>query len=332
MSVVFSIERGFMLISMTRFVVRPIAVVLMVLGVRAVYGQNYPNKPVHLVLPEAGGNSDLVGRLIAQGISGDLGQPVVGDNRPGNLIGEVVARAAPDGYTLGLGAGVIWLSTLLQKTSYDAVKDFSGVTMVSATPLVLVVHPSVPAKSVKELVALAKASPGQLNYSSSAAGSESNLAVALLKSMAGVNIVRVPFRGAPQALTAVIVGEVQLMSSPVPSAMPNVKSGRLRALAVTSLTPSTLAPGLPTVAASGLPGYETVVLIGILAPKATPAGVINLLNQEILRFLTRADVKEKFVSLGTEVVTSSPEQFSDKIKSELVKWAKVIKDAGIKAE
>ncbi len=294
--------------------------------------QTYPAKPIRLIVPEPGGNGDLIGRLISQGLTGPLGQPMVVENRPSNLIGDFVAKAPPDGYTLGLGAGAIWLSSLLQKTSYDPVKDFAAVTLTCVTPLALVVHPSLPARTVSELITLAKAKPGALNYGSGPSGGESNLGMALFKSMAGVDIVRVPFRGVAPAVNALLVGEVQVLTAPLPTAMASAKAGRLRAIAVTSLKPSVLAPDLPALASSGLPGFETLSIFGVLAPAAMPPAYVTTLNQEILRLLGRTEVKEKLIGLGTEPVTSTPDQFAEKIRSELVKWGKVIRDAKITAD
>jgi tripartite-type tricarboxylate transporter receptor subunit TctC len=298
----------------------------------AAIAQGYPNKPVRLIAPEPGANGDLVARLIAQGIAPTLTQPVIVDNRPSNLIGEVVGKAPADGYTLGLGAGAIWLTSLLQKTSYDPIKDFTAITLVAATPLALVVHPSLPAHSVAELIALAKARPGSLNYGSGPSGGESNLGMALFKSMAKADIVRVPFRGAAGAVNALLVGEVQVMTAPLPTAISGVKNGKLRALGVTSLTPSLLARGLPALAGSGLPGFETVSIFGVLGPAGMSAANVATLNQEIVRYLARPEIREKFVSLGTEPVTSTPDQFAEKIKSEMAKWGKVVRDAHLTAD
>jgi tripartite-type tricarboxylate transporter receptor subunit TctC len=299
-------------------------------GAGAVSAQNYPTKPVRIVTAAAGGSPDFVSRVIAQGISGPLGQQVIVDNRSSGIIpAEIVARAPPDGHTLLVTSNVLWIVTLMQKASYDPVQDFSPIAMTNMAPAVLVVHPSVPAKSVKELIALAKARPGELNYSSSTNGTASHLAGELFKAMAGVNMVRIAYKGAGLAINDLISGQVQLTFVTATSVMPHVKSGRLRAVAVTSARPFALFPELPTVAASGLPGYEATSVGCVLAPAKTPEAIVNRLNQEIVRFLRTNEAKEKFFSSGSEVVGGSPEQLAAAMKTEMTRMGKVIKDAGI---
>ncbi len=304
----------------------------LLLGAGVVCGQDYPSKPVRIITTSAGGGNDFVARLIGTGISGPLGQPVIVDNRPPVNAAEAVSKAPPDGYTLFVQGASLWIRSLLVKMPYDPVKDFSPISLIVREVNIVVVHPSVPAKSVKELIALAKARPGELNYASPGTGTTQHLATELFKSMARVNILHVPSKGSPLAITAMISGEVQLMIFEAGLLAPHVKSGKLRALAVTTAEPSALVPGLPTVAASGVPGYEAVSMTGILAPAKTPEAIINRLNQEIVRVVNRTDVKEKFFNAGTEAVGSTPEQFAATIKSDIVKTSKVIKDAGIKAE
>jgi tripartite-type tricarboxylate transporter receptor subunit TctC len=243
-----------------------------------------------------------------------------------------VSKAPPDGYTLLIDAASFWIGPLLQETPYDPVKDFAPVTLTDSAPNVLVVNPSLPVKSVKELIALAKARPGELNYGSSSTGSTPHLAAELFNMMAGVKIVRVPFKGSGPAVISLLGGQVQLMFATAGSVAPHVKSGRLRALAVASLQPSALAPGLPTIAASGVPGYEAVAFEGMFAPAKTPVAIIDRLNQEIVRVLNRAEVKERFFNAGVETVGSTPEEFAAAIKSNVAKWGKLIKDAGIRDE
>ena len=305
---------------------------MMVLGASVVSGQNYPNKPIRIVTSEVGGANDLVVRLIVPGLTSALRQPVIIENRPTIVTSEIVTKALPDGYTLTIQGTSFWIGPLLRKASYDPVRDFSPITLTNMSINVLVVHPSLPATSVKELVALAKARPGALNYGTSGAGAASHLATELFKSMAGVNIARVSYKSAGPALNALIGGEVQLMLTAWGSAATHIKSGKLRALAVTSAKPSALIPDLPTVAASGVPGYESVQYNGIFATGKTPAAIINRLNQEIVRVLNRGDVKEKFAILGTEVVGSSPGEFAATLKSDIVRWGKLIKDTGIRAD
>lgn len=292
--------------------------------------QNYPSKPIRMIAPAIGGASDIAARLIAQSLSGSLGQQVVVDNR-GSIAPEIGAKAAPDGYTLLSYGSPLWLSSFLRdNVPWDPVRDFSPITLTASSPNVLVVHPSLPATSVRELIALAKARPGELNFSTGSTGALTHLTGELFKAMAGVNIVRIPYKGNGPALNALVGGQVQLMFANSGSVVPQLNSGRLRALAVTSAQPSALVPGLPTVAASGLPGFESVTIIGMFAPAGTPAALIKRLNQEIVRVLNRADVKEKFFKIGVEAVGNSSAQFAADIKADMAKWGKVIKDAGIR--
>ena len=315
-----------------RFVVWISSVGLMVLGAGTVPGQSFPNKPIRIVTSAPGGGADLVARVIAQGISGPLGQQVVVDNRTGGaILGDIVSKAPPDGYTLLL-TGSFWILPLIQKVSFDPVRDFAPITLASTEPNVLVVHPTVAAKSVKELIASAKARPGELNYSSGPSGGTAHLAGELFKAMAGINIVRIPYKGGGPALNGLLSGEVQLTFSSASSVALYAKSGRLKALAVGSAEPSVLAPGLPTVAASGLPGYESVSINGIFVPAGTPAPIVKRLNHEIVRVLNQADVKERLLNSGTEAIGSSPGQFATAVKSDLARMSKVLRDAGIHAE
>ncbi len=306
---------------------------LIIAGAGVASGQNYPNRPVRIVAAEPGGQGDLTARMIAPGIAGPLGQPVIVDSRGGGVIpAQIVAQAPPDGYTLILAAGNLWIGTLMQKTPYDAIKDFAPITIAVSSPNVLVVHPSLPVTSVKELIALAKSRPGDLNYGSGASGGSSHLAAELFRSMAGVKIVRIPYKGNAPALTNLLSGQLQLMFANSAAGVPHIKSGRLKGLAATSARPSELLPGLPTVAASGLPGYELVALFGILAPAKTPPPIINRLHQEIVRFLRTPEVKEKFFNIAVEVVASSPEELAAAMQSEMLRMGKVIKEADIRAE
>ena len=276
---------------------------------------------------------DLAARLIAQGASDSLGQPILVESRGGGVVAiELVAKARPDGYTLLFYGGTLWIGPLLQTVSWDPVRDFSPITLAVTFPNLLVVHPSLPVKSVKGLIALAKARPGELNYGSGSIGASTNLAGELFKAMAGVRIARIPYKAGASAMMALITGEVHLMFSTVGLVTPHVKLGKLRALAITTAKPSALAPGLPTVAASGVPGYESASLIGLVAPAGTPATLIDRLNQEIVRVLNRAEVKERLLTFGVEAVGSSPEEFAATIRSDMAKWSKLIKDTGIRAK
>lgn len=255
--------------------------------------RDYPTKPIRMIAPAIGGASDIVARLIGQGLSDSLGRQVVVDNR-GSIAPEIGAKAPPDGYTVLAYGSPLWLTSFLRaNVPWDSVKDFAPITLAASSPNVLVVHPSVAANSVQELIALARAKPGEFNFSSGSTGAATHLTGELFKVMAGVNIVRVPYKGNGPALNALLGGEVQLMFANAGSVAPHLKSGRLRALAVTTAQPSALAPGLPTMAASGLPGYRAEVPTGIFAPAKTPTTLVNLLNREIVRVLNRADVKEK---------------------------------------
>jgi tripartite-type tricarboxylate transporter receptor subunit TctC len=297
-----------------------------------VYGQTYPSKPVRFVTSEPGGGADTAARIIGRGISASLGQMVVVENRPPIIIpGETVAKSLPDGYTLLLFGGTHWLQPLLRENvPYDPIRDFAPVTLVSSSPNIMVVHPSMPVKSVKDLIALAKARPGQINYASGGMGSSNHLAAELFKAMADINVVQINYRGTGAGVNAVIAGEVQLMIANAPSVSAHIRSGRLRALAVASAQPSVLAPGLPTVTASGLPGFESVSTLGIFAPAKTPAAIINRLNQELVKFLQSPEAKERFLSIGAETVGSSPEQLETTVKAEMSRMGKVIRDANIR--
>ncbi len=296
----------------------------------AASGQSYPVKPIRIITAAAGGGSDFATRLIATPLGPALGQQVIVDNR-GVIAADIAAKAPPDGYTLLLSGPTLWLLPFMRDNVASDVSDFVGITMATQTANILVVHPSLPAKSVKELIALAKAKPGQLNFATSGTGNSVHIAGELFKSMTGTDIVRVNYKGASQALTDLASGQTQLMFAVPGSVLPHVKSGRLRALAVTSVKPTPLMPGLPTVAAT-LPGYESVSYLAIFAPLGTPAAIVTRLNQEIIRVLNRPDVKEKFLATGIETVGSSPEALSALIKQEVARMGKVIKAAGIRAD
>ena len=294
-------------------------------------GAAYPVKPIRIITSEAGGGSDLAARTIAQGIAGSLGQAVVVENRTASLAPELVAKAPADGYALHVNGTAFWLGPLIRKAAYHPVNDFATITILTIAPTIFVVHPSLPVKSVRELISLARARPGALNYGSASVGSSSHLGMELFKSMAGIDIVHIPFKGTGSAMIGLIGGQVQLMSSPPSTVAPHTKSGKLRAVAVTSAQPSALFPELPTVAAT-VPDYEAVTRTGVWAPARTPASVINRLNQEIVRAFGQADVKDMYFKLGYEVVGSTPEQMLATVKSEMASLGKVIRDAGIREE
>ena len=302
----------------------------MACGAGTASAQAYPGKPVRIVVTGVGSGGDFAARLIAQGVSGSLGQQIIVDNRgSGNLPAEIVSKSPPDGYTLCLSAAPLWITPFLRKTPYDPVKDFAPVTLVVSSPNILVVHPSLPVKSVKELIALLRARPGALNYATSGIGGSGFLAAELFKSMSRADMVRVNYKSGGLAITELMSGEVQLFFANAGAVAPHMQSGRLRALAVTSAKPSPLLPKLPTIAAGGLPGYELVSVQGIFAPARTPDAVIARLNQEIVPFLQRRDIKEKFLAAGMESLGSPPEELGATVKSEMARLGKVIKAAGI---
>ena len=306
--------------------------VIVILASTVVCAQTYPTRPVRIVTSEPGGGTDFGARLIAQGLTSSWSEQVIVDNRTGIIGQELVAKAQPDGYTLLLEGASLWVAPLIQKMPYDPVRDFSPVTLANTQPIILVVHPSLPAGSVKELIALAKAKPGELNYASGGTGGSPHLVGELFKSMAGVNIVRVPYKGAGPALNAVMAGQVQMMFSTGASVAPHLKGGRLKGLAISSPKPSALFPGLPAIAASGLPGFEAASMHGVFVPAKTAAAIINRLNHAIVRVLNTEEVKKKLFEAGAEVVGSSSEEFAVTVKAEMSKWSKLIKDASIKVD
>ena len=300
--------------------------------VAEVSAQAYPSKPVRIITAEAGGGADFLARLVAQGISAGLGQQVIVDNRPSGVIPpEVAAQAAADGYTLLFYSNGMWTLPLLQKAPYDPVRDFVAITLAGRAPYILVVHPSLPVKSVRNLIALAKARPGELNYGSAGNGSSIQLAAELFKSMAGVNIVAIPYKGGGPAIIALLGGQIQLIFAPAASVGPHIKSGRMRALAVTSAQPSRLYPDLPAIA-STVSGYESIGRYGLFAPARTPAAIVDRLNQETVRALNRPEIKERAFTVGVEVVASSPEECAAVIRAEMNLLSNIIKNGGIRTE
>jgi len=298
----------------------------------------YPNKPVRLVVPfPAGGTTDILARAAAQKLSETWGQQVIVDNRPGaggNIGSELVAKAAPDGYTLLMGTvGTHAINpSLYAKMPYDHVKDFAPVILVAGVPNVLVVNPDLPIKTVPELIAYAKANPGKLNFASSGSGTSIHLSGELFKVMAGVQITHVPYKGSAPALTDLIGGQVQLMFDNLPSSLPQIKGGKLRAVAVTSTTRAAALPEVPTVAESGLPGFEASSWFGILAPAGTPKDIIAKIDADVQKWLATPEAKEKLLSQGANAAGGSPEDFARHIQAETAKWAKVVKDSGAKVD
>ncbi len=295
---------------------------------------HYPDKPIRMLASGIGGAGDFTARLISSGLAPHLGQQIIVDNRPGGLVpGEIVAKAQPDGYTLMLAGVVIWLSPFTRdKMPFDPVRDFAPITLAVNLPNVLVVNLSVPVKSVSELIALAKQKPGALNYATSGMGNSNHIAGELFKAMAGVNLVQINYKGATLAMNDVISGRVQVMFATATAAAPQVASGRVRALAVSSAQPSSLAPGLPTIAASGVPGYESGSTLGVFAPAATPPAIINFLNKEIVTYLKTREAKERLFNAGIDVIASTPAQFAAAIKTDMAQTGKVLHDAGIRTD
>ena len=319
--------------SISRVAVGMFSVGLLVLAAGVASGQAYPNKPLRICIAGVGGGAEIIGRLVAAGISGPMGQNVIVDARGAALVAtEITAKSAPDGYTLLFIAGNLWSTPLIQKVSYDAVKDFSPISLVTSSPSVLVVHPSVPVKSTKELIALAKAKPGEINFPIGAPGANTHIAAELFKAMAGINLVMVPYKTNGAAFNAVLAGEVQMMFAGATGTEQYLKSGKVRGLGVTTAQPSALFPGLPTVASAGLPGFESATLMSVFAPAKTPVAIVRRLNEEIVRFANMPDTKARFLSLGLEAVGSSQEQLAAKMKSEIVRLTKLYKDIGLSAE
>ena len=304
---------------------------VMVLGAGVVAGQAYPSKPIRIFTGSVGGNNDATSRFIAQGITGPLGQPVIVEPRPSGAAPDIVAKSPPDGYSLMLIGDMVWLGPLL-RGQIPPLAELAPISMLGSSPNILVVHPSLPVKSVKEFVALAKAKPGELNYASAGVGGIDHLAGELFKSMTGVKMVWVPFKATPPAMAALLAGEVPLWFANVSLVTALVQAGRLRALAITSGQPSVLAPGVPTLAASGLPGFDLVNTDQMYAPAKTPVAIINQLNREIVRFLRTPAAVEQYLIRGSEVIATTPEEHAATLKSRVTTIAKVIKDAGIKAD
>ncbi len=298
----------------------------------------YPNKPIRLVLPyPPGGGSDTIARPLAQKLSENLGQQVIVDNRggaSGNIGMEIAARAAPDGYTMlmALTAQLAVNVSLFRKIPYDPVRDYEPITLLGSGGYILVVHPSLPVRSVRELIALARARPGQLAYSSSGNGSGGHLAAELLNTMAGIKMLHVPYKGGGPALMDLIAGQVQVLFSTQLASWPHVQSGRVRALAVSTAKRPASLPDLPTVAEAGVPGYDSGVWYGVLAPAGTPRGIIAKLNGEIVRVLNHPDYRSLLVNNTIEPIGSPPEELGAFIRSEIKKYAKLIKDAGVRVD
>ncbi len=300
--------------------------------------QSYPTRPIRFVVPFApGGPTDILARAVGQKLTEAFGQTIVIENRGGaggNIGAELVARSPADGYTMLMGATSTHAinPSLYHKLGFDPVKDFVPVSLVANTPSLLAVHPALPVRTIKDLIALAKARPGQLTYASAGNGSSNHLAGVLLSMMAGIDLVHVPYKGSGPALVDVISGQVPMMFNNTASVMPHVTAGKLRAVALASLERSALLPDIPTVAESGLPGFEVRSWHGVFVPAGTPRDVVNRLSTEIVRAVRAADVKSRLNAQGVELVGSSPEEFAEFVKKELAKWAKVVRQSGARAD
>lgn len=321
--------------------VRKLSAVLIALLTSAAYpvaAQTYPFKPVRLIVPfPAGGGVDGAARVFSLKLSERLAQQVVIDNRGGSggiIAAELAAQAAPDGYTLFFGGSASHGITphLYRKLPYDPVKDFTPIGLIGATPYILVVHPSVPATTTKELIALAKAKPGELNYASAGSGSTLHLSGEMFKRLAGVNIVHVPYKGAGPALNDLLGGQVQMTFNPAVVVLPHVKTGRLRALGVTSAKRTALAPELPTIAEAGVNGYEATGWYGVFGPRTLPAPLVRQLNGTIATVLSDRDFTERYAALGIETLGGSPDALASYVRSELVKWGQVVRDSGARVD
>ena len=311
-----------------------IAAGTLVFSACAVQGQDYPNRTIRILTAEAGGGLDVQTRLIAQGLTASLGRQVIVENRGGGAYAaETIAKSPQDGYNLLYYGSNVWLAPLLRSDlPWDAAKDFAAISLATRAPNLVAVTPSLPVTSIKELIALAKARPGQLNYASGSTGSSPHLAAELFKYMAGVKIARINYRGNAQAYADVIRGEVPLIFPTTTSASPHLQSGKIRALAVTSVQRSPQFPALPTVAEAGLPGYESASINGMLAVAGTPAALLARINNEVVKVLNRADIKERFLTLGMEVVAGSPDEFAVFIRSEMARMGQMIQAAGLRDE
>ncbi len=305
-------------------------------AVAAAQTPRYPAKSIRIVNPyPPGGAVDMATRPVAQKLNEAWGQPVIVDNRPGagTLIGtEIVVRAAPDGYTLLATSAVIATNVSLLRLPFDPVTDLAPVSLLVQTPYVLAVHPSLPAKSVRELVALAKAKPGEILYASSGTGTSTHLAMEMLKTLAKIDVMHVPYKGGTPAVTAAISGEVQAIFNTITALLPQARAGKLRALAVSNARRVVLAPDLPTVAESGVAGFEMIGWYAMFAPAATPRTVINQINAEINRILQQPEVRERFLATGNVPLGGTPDALGDYLKIEIARWAKVIKEGRVTAE
>lgn len=311
-------------ITMTNFMHRNVGCLLAAAGLLAadLSAQPYPTKVIRIITTAPGSGTDVTARIVARGLTAALGQQVIVDNR--GIVGvEIIAKSPHDGYNLLHYTSPVWLQHFIHDVRWDAQRDFAPITLASKTPNIIVVHPSLPVTSVKQLIDLARQRPGDLNYATGSLGASAHLSAELFASMAGVRFTRIYYKGTGPAVNDLIAGHVQLMFPAAGSITPHVQAGRLRALAVTTAEPTPLAPGLPAVSQSGLPGYESISLSGYFAPAKTPAPIIQRLNQEIVRILNDAEAKQRMANIGVELATSTPEGFADLIKAEVARMSVV---------
>jgi tripartite-type tricarboxylate transporter receptor subunit TctC len=298
---------------------------------------SWPSRPIRFILPfPPGGGTDILGRLIAERLTANLGQPVVTENRGGaggNVGAEAAAKSAPDGYTIVLVAPSLTISpSLYSKLNYDPVKDFAPVSLVATVPNVMVTNPAVPANTLAEFIRLAKSKPGEMNFGSGGSGTSNHLAGELFNIVAGVKLVHVPYKGVNLAMNDVLSGRIQLVVIGIPATVPNIKAGKLRALALVAPRRSPVLPDVPTVAEAGLPNFEVTTWYGILAPAGTPRPIVVRLNAELAKIMHSPELKERLDALATDPVTSTPEEFAGLIKREIAKWREVVREAGLKAD
>ena len=321
-----------------RYVTRLLsAVCLATAAIMPAVAQQYPTKPIKLILPfPTGGATDVMSRILAEKLTSRLGQPVIVENKPGAgtmLASEYVAKAPADGYTLLMAASSLVIApSLYSKVNYDPIKDFTPVTQVAAVIHLVVVNPNLPVKSIQDLITYLKANPGKVSYGSTGSGTSTHLEAELFKKMAGVEIEHIPYKGSTPALADLVGGQTSMMFDPIASSKPYLESGRLRALAVTTAQRSISAPDLPTVAESGLPGYEAMPWLGIVAPAGTPKAVVDRLYKEVSEVLKMQDVKDRFKSLGLDIIGNTPAEFATFIAQDQKKWDQVIKNSGAKAD
>jgi tripartite-type tricarboxylate transporter receptor subunit TctC len=321
----------------SRLFCRALAAALLLGAFHTAAAQNYPNRPIRMVVPFApGGGSDISGRILADGMSPLLGQTIVVDNRAGagSTIGtDIVAKSTPDGYTLLLGnISMAFNPALYKKLPYETLRDFMPITLATEQPNIVVAHPSLPAKTLKEFVALAQASPGKFTFASAGLGSGTHLAMELLLMSTKVKLIHVPYKGTGPSLTAVLSNEVSVFLSTFASALPHVKSGRLRTYGVTTARRSPQLPDVPTIAEAGVPGFDYGTWYGLLAPAKTPRAVIDQLNKAAVGALNSPEVKQRYNSQGMDVIPSTPEEFMARLKAETEKWAKVVREAKIEQQ